>query len=223
MANWSTNLSKSGLGKLEILPKSFYQRDTLQVAHELLGKILVVPDSRKDQNIMVAGRIVETEAYRNDDPASHSARGETPRSSVMFGEPGLAYVYFIYGNYFCFNVVTETEGIGAAVLIRGVEPINGIAAMKRNRGVIHKDCDLSNGPSKFCLAFNIDKKDNKIDLTKDKIYFAKHRKKENIIISVAKRIGIREGAELPYRYFIKDNPYVTKHKLNKEILTEIKL
>ena len=141
----------------------------------------------------------------------------------MFENGGITYVYFIYGNYYCFNVVTESEGIGAAVLIRGVEPINGIAVMKRNRGIIHKDYDLTNGPSKFCLAFDIDKKDNKIDLTKDKIFFAKYRKKEKIIINVAKRIGIREGAELPYRYFIKDNPFVTKHKLNKEIITEIKL
>jgi DNA-3-methyladenine glycosylase len=141
----------------------------------------------------------------------------------MFEDGGIAYVYFIYGNYYCFNVVTEKQGTGSAVLIRGVEPISGIHAMRKNRGVIRRDCDLTNGPSKFCLAFNIDKKDNREDLTEERIFISKPKKKENIIISVAKRIGIREGADLPYRYFIKDNPYVTRHKLNKEILTEIRL
>jgi DNA-3-methyladenine glycosylase len=202
------------------LNKSFYTRDTVTVAKELLGKHIF----KKSGKGFLVAKIVETEAYLGDeDPACHAFRKITKRNEPMFENGGITYVYFIYGNYYCFNVVTESEGIGAAVLIRGVEPINGIAAMKRNRGIIHKDYDLTNGPSKFCLAFDIDKKDNKIDLTKDKIFFAKYRKKEKIIINVAKRIGIREGAELPYRYFIKDNPFVTKHKLNKEIITEIKL
>jgi DNA-3-methyladenine glycosylase len=202
------------------LNKAFYTRDTVTVAKELLGKYIF----KKSGKGFLAGKIVETEAYLGDeDPACHAFKKITRRNEPMFEEGGITYVYFIYGNYYCFNVVTESQGIGAAVLIRGVEPINGIGSMKRNRGVIHKDCDLTNGPSKFCLAFNIDKKDNKIDLTEDKIFFAKYRKKENNIINVAKRIGIREGTELPYRYFIKGNPYVTKHKLNKEILTEIKL
>lgn len=202
------------------LNKSFYTRDTVTVAKELLGKYIF----KKSGKGFLVAKVVETEAYLGDeDPACHAFRKITRRNEPMFEEGGISYVYFIYGNYYCFNVVTEAEGIGAAVLIRGVEPVNGISAMKRNRGVIRKEYELTNGPSKFCLAFNIDKKDNKIDFTEDKIFFAKHRKKENIIINVAKRIGIREGAELPYRYFIKDNPYVTKHKLNKEILTEIKI
>ena len=202
------------------LNKSFYIRDTVSVAKELLGKYIF----KKSGRSFLIGKIVETEAYLGDeDPACHAFRKVTKRNEPMFEEGGISYVYFIYGNYFCFNVVTESQGIGAAVLIRGVEPVYGIAAMRKNRGVINKDFDLTNGPSKFCLAFNIDKKDNREDLTKDKIFISKSKKKESIIINVAKRIGIKEGAELPYRFFIKDNPYVTKHKFNKKIITEIKL
>lgn len=206
-------LKKSDYVKLK---KSFYTRDTITVAKELLGKFI--------HKGRLVGKIVETEAYLGDeDPACHAFRKITKRNEPMFEEGGIAYVYFIYGNYYCFNVVTEKQGIGSAVLIRGVEPISGLSVMKRNRGIIRKDIDLSNGPSKFCLAFNIDKNDNREDLTKDRMFISKPKKKENITINVAKRIGIKEGADLPLRYFIKDNPYVTKHKLNKEIITEIKL
>ncbi len=202
------------------LNKPFYTRDTVTVAKELLCKYIF----KKHGRSFLCGKIVETEAYLGDeDPACHAFRKITKRNEPMFESGGIAYVYFIYGNYYCFNVVTEKQGIGSAVLIRGVEPVDGIQAMKKNRGVIKKDYELSNGPSKFCLAFNIDKKDNWEDLTKDRIFISKYRKKESITVSVAKRIGIKEGADLPYRYFIKDNPYVTKHKLNKEIITEITL
>jgi len=201
------------------LNKSFYVRDTVTVAKELLGKYIF----KKSGKGFLVAKIVETEAYLGDeDPACHAFRKVTRRNEPMFEDGGIAYVYFIYGNYYCFNVVTEIRGTGSAVLIRGVEPVNGIPAMKRNRGVIHRDSDLTNGPSKFCIAFNIDKKDNTEDLNSDRIFISKPKKKESFIINVAKRIGIKEGAELPYRYFIKDNPYVTKHKLNREILTEIK-
>jgi len=202
------------------LNKSFYLSDTVTVAKELLGKYIF----KKSVIGYLAAKIVETEAYLGDeDPACHAFRKITKRNEPMFEEGGISYVYFIYGNYYCFNVVTESQGIGSAVLIRGVEPISGINSMKRNRGMIQKDTDLTNGPSKFCLAFNIDKLDNKEDLTEDKIFISKSKKKESVIINVAKRIGIKEGTELPYRFFLKDNLYVTKHKLNKEIITEIKL
>jgi DNA-3-methyladenine glycosylase len=202
------------------LKKSFYLRDTVTVAKELLGKYIF----KKSGKSFLAAKIVETEAYLGDaDPACHAFRKVTKRNEPMFEEGGISYVYFIYGNYYCFNVVTEAAGIGAAVLIRGVEPAEGLAKMKRFRGVVKNDFELTNGPSKFCLAFNIDKKDNREDLTKDKIFVSKKKKKDTIHIIAAKRIGIREGAELPYRFFIKDNPYVTKHKFNKEIIAEIKL
>ncbi|MEK6578009.1 MAG: DNA-3-methyladenine glycosylase, partial [Bdellovibrionota bacterium] len=110
-----------------ILSQSFYGRDTLVVARELLGKIIVV----RNRTGISGGRIIETEAYREDDPASHSYRGETPRSSVMFGEPGLAYVYFIYGMYEMLNFVTEKKGTSGAVLIRALEPMFGIEQMIR--------------------------------------------------------------------------------------------
>jgi DNA-3-methyladenine glycosylase len=202
------------------LKRTFYTRDTVTVAKELLGKYIF----KKSGKGFLCGRIVETEAYLGDeDPACHAFRKVTKRNEPMFEDGGIAYVYFIYGNYYCFNAVTEKQGTGSAVLIRGVEPVSGIQAMRKNRGVIRRECDLTNGPSKFCLAFNIDKKDNWEDLTKERIFISKSKKKESITVSVAKRIGIKEGADLPYRYFIKDNPYVTRHKLNKEIITEIKL
>lgn len=169
------------------------------------------------------GKIVETEAYLgNNDPACHAYRKLTSRNRPMFEEGGISYVYFIYGNYYCFNVVTEQKGVGAAVLIRAVEPIDGIDHMRKNRKHPANDINLTNGPAKFCMAFGIGRHDNSLDLNEDRIRIYRNRRKDNFTISVNPRIGIKEGAELPYRFFIKDNPYVTKHKLNKEIITEIK-
>ncbi|NUM82081.1 DNA-3-methyladenine glycosylase, partial [bacterium] len=115
-----------------LLPRSFYHRPTLEVAPELLGKILV----RRHRGIITSGRIVEVEAYTHaDDPASHAFRGQTQRNAVMFGAPGHAYVYFIYGMYYCVNVVTERDGVAGACLIRALEPVTGIDVMKKRRRV----------------------------------------------------------------------------------------
>ncbi|MGV8018972.1 MAG: DNA-3-methyladenine glycosylase [Ignavibacteria bacterium] len=201
------------------LRKAFYLKDTLTVSKLLLGKFLV----RKYNDSYLCGKIVETEAYLGDtDPACHAYGRVTPRNATLFKEGGIAYVYFIYGNYFCFNVVTEKEGIGAAVLIRALEPVTGTETMKLLRGKIKKEHDLTNGPAKLCLAFGIDGKLNGTDLQSKDIFISRNRVKENFTVAVSKRIGIKKGSHFPYRFFIKDNPFVTRHKLNKEIITEIK-
>lgn len=202
------------------LRKEFYLNDTLTVSKQLLGKFLV----RKYNGSYLTGKIVETEAYLGDtDPACHAYGRITPRNSTLFMEGGIAYVYFIYGNYFCFNVVTEKEGFGAAVLIRALEPVTGSATMKLLRGKIKKEHDLTNGPAKLCLAFGIDGKLNGTDLQSKDIFISRGPAEENFTVAVSRRIGIEKGSHFPYRFFIKDNPFVTRHKLNKEIITEIKL
>lgn len=132
----------------------FFERDVVTVARELLGCRLA---HRLEDGSVLAGIIVETEAYHGDDPASHSHRGETPRNRVMFGPPGVAYVYFIYGMYDCFNVVCEPAGSGAAVLIRALEPVVGLEAMgaNRSRGKPVPDRELASGPGKLCRAMDI--------------------------------------------------------------------
>ena len=205
--------------KYTLVNRKYYLKDTLTVAKELLGCYI----TKEFTNYTLTGKIVETEAYLgNDDPACHAYRKVTNRNRPMFEEGGISYVYFIYGNYFCFNVVTERKETGSAVLIRAVEPIEGINKMRRNRKYPDGDVNLTNGPAKFCMAFNIGRHDNSLDLTEDRIRIYRSKRKDNFRIAITPRIGIKEGAELPYRFFIKDNPYVTKHKLNKEIITEIK-
>jgi len=146
-----------------ILKKDFYQRDTIQVAKDLLGKKLV----RRQKGRILSGMIVETEAYLSrSDSASHAYKGQTPRSSVMFGPAGRAYVYFIYGMHYMFNVVTEEKGSPGAVLVRAVEPLNGLHQMQARRKKTGRD--LTNGPAKLCQAMAIDKFLNGWDLTRGK-------------------------------------------------------
>jgi len=192
------------------LPRSFYERYTIDVAKDLLSKLLVrkFPDKS-----FVAGIIVEVEAYRGeDDPASHAYRGLTPRNKVMFGKPGVAYVYFTYGMYYCLNIVTEPEGVPAAVLIRAVEPVYGIEKMMKFRGI--KDVrNLTNGPGKLAMAFNITKELNGVDMTKNDILFvSSYDKYSRFEIGVSSRIGIKVGLDKPWRFYIKENPYVSKLK-----------
>jgi DNA-3-methyladenine glycosylase len=144
------------------LPRSFFTRDVVTVARELLGKTIlrVLADGT-----LLAGRITETEAYLSSaDSANHAARGPTPRTMVMFGEPGLAYVYHIH-QQFCLNVVTEPAGVASAVLLRGIEPLSGEAVMRQLRGKHIKPSQLTNGPGKLCQALAITKHYNGSDLT----------------------------------------------------------
>jgi len=191
---------------------SFFKRDTIRVAKDLLGKVLV---RRISKSSILSGKIVEVEAYIGEhDPACHAYQKISGRSSVLYEDGGTIYVYFIYGNYFCFNIVTDTKGMGSAVLIRAVEPIEGIDNMKEFRPNIKKIYDLTNGPSKFCLAFDIDRRFNNQKLSPDGIFISNPLRKENFKIKTTKRIGIKKGEHFLYRFFIKNNPFVTKHKFN---------
>ncbi len=195
------------------LNHSFYLSDTLEVAKNLLGKVLV----KKVKNGLLAGKIVETEAYIGDhDPACHAYRKITNRSRILYQTGGTIYVYFVYGNYYCFNIVTEDEGKGCAVLIRALEPLEGIEYMKDNRGSVKNIYELTNGPSKLCLAFEIESDLNGKDITGSSFFVSKPLTEKKFDIAVSKRIGINIGKEFMYRFFIKDNPFVTRHKFNKE-------
>jgi DNA-3-methyladenine glycosylase len=142
------------------LPRAYFNRDTVQVARDLLGCTLV---HKLNDGTRLSGRIIETEAYLPGDQASHGFRGKTERNAPMFMQAGTAYVYFIYGMHFCFNAVTEDEGVPAAVLIRAVQPIEGVEIMQCNRA---RTNNLCNGPGKLCQAFAIDRSANGIDLCK---------------------------------------------------------
>lgn len=193
------------------LNRQFFHRNTLIVAQELLGKFIV----RKIGKQKLVGKIVEVEAYNGpEDLASHASRGETKRNSIMFGHPGYSYIYMIYGINHCFNVVTEDHGYPAAVLIRAVEPIEGIDIMKGFRK-LQEEKKLTNGPGKFCQAFKIDRTLSEIDLiTSDELWI--EDRGENIVktdIIKAKRIGVdyaKEYKDKLWRYYIKKNPWVLK-------------
>jgi DNA-3-methyladenine glycosylase len=186
------------------LSRNFYLRDTVAVAKDLLGKYLVY---NRNGNTLV-GMIVEVEAYRENDLASHSSSGKTNRNSAMFMKGGHLYVYFTYGIHYCANIVTEKENYGAAVLIRGVEPVEGVEVMKENRKMSDIN-NLTTGPAKFCQAFDIKMQHNKLDLTLDTIFCIESNVK-NFQINKSSRIGITKATEKLWRFFIKDNKYVSK-------------
>jgi DNA-3-methyladenine glycosylase len=197
-------MNKTAGGDKMILPRSFYARDTVTVARELLGNIIIhhTPEG------IVTGRIVETEAYIQGDPACHASRGITPRNRVMFGAPGYAYVYFIYGMYYCFNVVTAAEGVGEAVLIRALEPLEGILIMSARRGS-ERLVDLCSGPAKLVQAMGISRFHNSADLTAGPLLIRRGTEiKEKIVSST--RIGIKEGDELLLRFYLEGCKYVSK-------------
>ena len=192
--------------KLSVLPKKFYLRSAVIVAKDLIGKYIF----RNTGKEILSGIIVETEAYTGrNDPAAHSYNGKTPRNEVMFDEGGAAYVYFSYGNHFCFNVVTCKKGTPSAVLIRGVEPVNGIDAMKKNRGTDDL-YNLTDGPGKFTKAFEINRSINGEDLSGDKIYITEPVLKKEFVILKSKRIGITKNADKLYRFYAKDNKFVSR-------------
>jgi DNA-3-methyladenine glycosylase len=185
------------------LARNFYLRPAVQVARELLGNILALDG--------VSGRIVETEAYLGeDDGAAHSARGITPRTRIIFGPPGHAYVYFIYGMYDCLNVVCEPDGIAGGVLIRALEPVSGLDRMRERRPAAKRDEDLANGPGKLTRALGIKITHNGVDVTKGPITIQAPEHKERFDVATSTRIGITKSADLPLRFFIKDNRYVSR-------------
>jgi DNA-3-methyladenine glycosylase len=186
-----------------ILPRSFYARNTMPVARDLLGKVLV--------HGRTAGRIVETEAYPGgDDRASHSSRGLTNRTRVIFGPPGHAYVYFIYGMYECLNLVAEPEGTPGCVLIRALEPLAGLDLMRRRRPAAHGIEDLANGPGKLTLAMRITRSHYGADVTRGSLVVCAPSKPESIEIVTTPRIGITHCADRLLRYTIAGNRFVSK-------------
>jgi DNA-3-methyladenine glycosylase len=189
------------------LPKSFYDRPTETVARELLGATLEcqTPDG------VASGRIVETEAYLGEhDLACHAAAGRTTRTAPLYGPPGIAYVYFIYGMYWCFNAVTRAEHEPAAVLVRAVEPLAGIDLMRRRRSKVRRDVDLTNGPGKLCLALGIDGATNWSPLQRPPLLIRQGTPIEDTDVVITPRIGITQSADWPLRWFVRDNPYVSK-------------
>lgn len=194
------------------LPRAFYSQPTLRVAKDLLGKLIV----RTTRHALLVGRIVEVEAYLGEsDPASHAYRGITARNAVMFGPPGRLYVYFTYGMHFCSNIVTETKGKAGAVLVRGVEPLRGVTVMQKLRGRKKKATredqrELTNGPAKFCEAFGIGEKQNGADLLGTEIFLAHDTPVRPREVGRSTRIGIRNGKEKRWRFYLKGNSWVSK-------------
>lgn len=200
------------LTKLKKLPRKFFLREeTISIARDLLGKLIVVPDEKGSR---VSGMIVEAEAYLGvTDRAAHSFGGRrTARNEITYGNGGHVYVFFIYGMYFQLNVVTGPAERPHVVLIRAVEPVEGIEKMRERRGPM-KDKNLTSGPGKLCIAFAIDRGLNGADLTSDKIWIEEYRSFRDDEIANGKRIGIDyagEDADKPWRFWVKGNQFVSK-------------
>jgi DNA-3-methyladenine glycosylase len=183
---------------------NFLKGSAEEVAPLLLGCIL----ERHIDGRVLRARIVETEAYDQTDAASHSYKGKTPRTEIMFGSAGHLYVYFTYGMHYCCNIVVGEEGYGAAVLLRALEPIDGVASMEDHRGKTGKE--VTNGPAKLCQAFGIDKAMNGHDLRCGELRLIPQPALEPSSIVRTTRIGISQGKDVPWRFYVKDNEYVSK-------------
>ena len=181
------------------LRRPFFARDVHAVARDLIGATLLFKG--------VGGRIVEVEAYHHTDPAAHSYNGQTPRNAVMFGPPGFAYVYRSYGIHWCVNFVCEAEGSASAVLIRAIEPTDGIAAMRRRRGLKDERL-LCSGPGRICAALGITGAHNGLAL--DTPPFALSPREDEVTITVGPRIGITKAVDLPWRYGLKGSRFLSK-------------
>jgi len=191
------------MARSQVLDRSFYARPAVDVARDCLGKILV--------HGRVAGRIVETEAYLGvDDMAAHAWRGITNRTHVLFGPPGHAYVYFIYGMYDCLNFVAEEEGKAGCVLIRALEPVTGIRVMQRRRPAAKRIQDLASGPGKLTLAMGITRKQNGSDLVASRLHVRRLDYEPLIEIGVTPRIGITHCADWPLRFVIRGSAFVSR-------------
>ena len=191
------------LAHSKVLRRDFYARPAVEVARDCLGKILI--------HGKTAGRIVETEAYLGvNDRAAHAWRGMTDRTRVIFGPPGHAYVYFIYGMYECLNFVAEPEGQAGCVLIRALEPVTGIAAMRRRRPAAKRLEDLASGPGKLTLALGITRKQNGSDLTRSALQVRGLRDETAFEVAVTPRVGITHCANWPLRFLIAGNRFVSR-------------
>ena len=190
-----------------ILRRDFYNRETEIVARELLGTILEC----RTEDGMASGMIVETEAYIGEhDLACHAAVGRTKRTEPLYGPPGNAYVYFIYGMHWCINAVTRAEGLPSAVLIRALEPVDGLSLMRLRRPKARSDRDLTNGPGKLCAALGIDRRMNALPLQKYPVVIRAGDAVPDRDVVITPRIGITQAADWPLRYFVRGNSYVSR-------------
>ena len=190
------------------LSQDFYDRATEVVARELLGAVLECTTSEG----ITRGRIVETEAYLGEhDLACHAAVGRTSRTDPLYGAPGTAYVYFVYGMHWCFNAVTRAVGLPSAVLIRAIEPIDGLDLMRRRRNLSSgRERDLTNGPAKLCQALAIDSRHNRLRLQRAPILIRAAAAVPDHEVATSPRIGITRSADWPLRWFIRENAFVSR-------------
>ena len=194
-----------------ILPRAFYQRETEIVAREMLGAVLEC----ETEDGLASGIIVETEAYLGEhDLACHAAAGRTARTEPLYGPPGTSYVYFIYGMYWCFNAVTREVDLPSAVLVRALEPLDGIALMHKRRPRIKNDVDLTNGPGKLCAALGIDGSLSAKPLQKKPLRIREGEPVPDDKIEITTRIGITKCADWPLRWIVRGNRFVSRGKLS---------
>ena len=195
------------------MPARFYDRETEIVARDMLGTVL----ERETEDGLASGIIVETEAYLGEhDLACHAAAGKTIRTAPLYGPPGIAYVYFIYGMYWCFNAVTRREGEPSAVLVRALEPFSGIELMRARRPRARNDIELTNGPGKLCLALGIGRNENLTDLRRSSLVIREAARVADDDVVITPRIGITKCADWPLRYLVRGNPWVSKTPVGLE-------
>jgi DNA-3-methyladenine glycosylase len=194
------------------LPRDFYARETEIVAREMLGTVL---ECETDQGL-ASGIIVETEAYLGEhDEACHAVVGRTPRTAPLYGPPGTSYVYFIYGMYWCFNAVTREEGLPSAVLVRALEPLDGVPLMQRRRPGAKSLVNLTNGPGKLCTALGIVGSMGGKSLQRKPLLIREGERVPDNQVRVTTRIGITRSADWPMRFVVDRNPFVSKGKLSR--------
>lgn len=192
-----------------ILPREFYDRETEIVSREMIGSVIECDT----QGGRTSGIIVETEAYIGEhDEACHAAAGRTRRTEPLYGRPGIAYVYFIYGMYWCVNAVTRAEGLPSAVLIRAVEPLEGIDIMHSRRPKARRDEDLTNGPGKLCAALGIDGGMNQLSLQRGQLVIREGARFDDDDIEITPRIGITKAVDLPLRWTVKGSRWVSRRR-----------
>jgi DNA-3-methyladenine glycosylase len=194
------------LAQTQALSRLFFQRPTIEVARDLLGKVIV----HRLGGDTLAGMIVETEAYLGEaDEAAHTARGLTKRTAVIFGPPGHAYVYLCYGMYECLNLVAEPDGKAGCVLIRALEPLCGLDGMQRRRSKAARPRDYASGPGKLTLALGITRRHNGADVTRGPLSVRAFKEPPDFDIVTSRRVGINVSADLPLRFYIQGNEHVS--------------
>ena len=193
------------------MPRSFYDRETEIVARNMLGTVLECHTPAG----VASGRIVETEAYLGEhDLACHASAGRTARTEGLYGAPGTSYIYFIYGMYWCFNAVTRREGFPSAVLVRALEPIDGIPLMRRRRPRVKSEVDLTNGPGKLCTALGIVGSMGGRSLQRAPVIIREGEGVADDMVEITTRIGITRSADWPLRWTVRGNRFVSRGKLS---------